>query len=175
MRTPAWKLVSWRWRVREAGKKEEKLAVLGVDDGAARNLDSLDDVVGAAADRADRETVTTLWCVLEARSAGKFWEMTYRAVTVGECDVLTGVDRQTVILVVDGGLVDGDTGGRANIESVGVVAAVGDVSSAVVNLDRGDGQVLGVVDAEALDGSVLDVKAGDGRIDHLVRREELGL
>jgi hypothetical protein len=101
--------------------------------------------------------------------------VTTRAITVGEGNVLTGVDCQTIVLVVDGGLVDCDTGGRANIESVGVVAAVGDVSIAVVNLDRGDGQVLRVVDTEALDGRVLDVQPGDARIVHLVRVEELGL
>jgi hypothetical protein len=101
--------------------------------------------------------------------------MTYRAVTVGEDDVLTRVDRQTVVLVVDGGLIDCDTSGRANVKSVSVVAAVGDVSSAVVNLDRGDCQVLGAVDAEALDGRVLDIEAGDARINHIVSVEELGL
>jgi hypothetical protein len=101
--------------------------------------------------------------------------VTTRAVTVGEDDVFTGVYSQTVVLVVDGGLIDGDTGRRTDIESVSVVAAVGDIAIGVVNCDRGDGQVLGVVDAEALDGSVLDVEAGDARIDHLVGVEELGL
>jgi endonuclease V-like protein UPF0215 family len=57
--------------VRSRGRK---LAVLGVDDGAVRDRHALDDVVGAAADRADRDTVST------------------RAVTVGEDDVRAGVD-----------------------------------------------------------------------------------
>jgi hypothetical protein len=50
--------------------------------------------------------------VVGVRSAkGTGLEDDLQAVTVGEDDVHTRVDRQTVILVVDGGLVDGDTGG----------------------------------------------------------------
>lgn len=45
------------------------------------------------------------------------------AVAVLEGDVRAGVDGDAVILVVDLGTGDGNAGGAANIESIGVVAA----------------------------------------------------
>lgn len=60
-------------------------------------------------------------------------------------------------MVVDGGLVDGNARGGANVKRVGVVAAVGDITGLVVDCDGVEEQVLAVVDAETLDGGVEDV------------------
>ena len=99
----------------------------------------------------------------------------YTAVTVGEDDVFAAVDSQAVVLVVNPGLVDGNAGGRADIESVSIMTAIGDVSIFVVDGNRVDHQILGIVDAEALDRGVFDVDSSDGGIDHLVGKEKLGL
>jgi len=77
------------------------------------------------------------------------------AVATGEGDVSPAVDSEAVVLVVDGGAGNGDLRRVADVESVGVVAALG-VTVLVVDGDVVDLETLSVVDAEDLDGAVLD-------------------
>lgn len=98
--------------------------------------------------------------------------MTTIAVAVGEGDVLTGVDGQAVVLVVDSGAVNGDVGAGADVESIGVVAELG--TGGVIDQDVRDGEVVGL-DAEGMDGGVVDLQTADVRLVQLVGREELGL
>lgn len=86
---------------------------------------------------------------------------------------LARVDSQAVVLVLDVGVADGDVGTLANVEGIGVVAALG-ITVGVVDGDVVEDQVVGL-HAESLDGGVLDVQAGDGRVLQLVGVEELGL
>ena len=111
--------------------------VVGVNDLRVKNLHGVNDVVGTAADGADGETVATV------------------AVAASESDVFTTVDGKTVVLVVDGGTGDGDVLRVTDIESVSVVAALG-VTILVVDGDVVDGEGVGGVDREDLDGGVLD-------------------
>jgi hypothetical protein len=120
-----------------AGDGLDADAVVGVDDLGVEDVDGVDDVVVAAADGADGETV----------AAG--------AVAAREGDVGAAVDGEAVVLVVDGGAGDGDLRRVADVEGVGVVAALG-VAVLVVDGDVVDLEALGVVDAEDLDGAVLD-------------------
>jgi hypothetical protein len=93
-----------------------------------------------------------------------FWLYTYSA----------GVDSQTVILVVDDRAGDVDTVAGADVESVGVVAALA-VSIGVVDGDSTESQLLGAVDAEDLHGGVLDVDVLNLGVGQTVGVEELGL
>lgn len=93
----------------------------------------------------------------------------------GEVDVLAGVDGKAVILVLDVGVGDGDTSGGADIEGIGVVATVGDITGAVVDGDVVKGDIRSGVNGETLDGGVLHVKVGDGGRLERVGVEELGL
>ena len=77
------------------------------------------------------------------------------AVATGEGNVSTAVDGKAVILVVHSGAGDGDLRRVANVEGVGVVAALG-VTILVVDGDAVHLEALGVVDAENLNGAVLD-------------------
>lgn len=69
---------------------------------------------------------------------------------------------------------DIDTGARPNVESVGVVTTVA-IAIGVVDRDSTNSEIVCIIDAEDLDGRVLDIDVLDLRIDHLVGREELGL
>ena len=131
--------------------------VVGVGDLGVLDDNVLDGVVGAATDRADGETVAT------------------RAGTTDEVDVGARVDGKAVILVLDVGVGDSDASGAADIESVGVVATVGDITSSVVDGDVVKDQVSSTVDGETLDRGVLDVQVGDGGLLHGVGVEELWL
>lgn len=111
--------------------------VVGVNDLRVKDLHGVNDVVVAAADRADGETVAT------------------GAVTAGEGDVVTAVDGKAVVLVVDGSARNGDVLRVTDIEGVGVVAALG-VTVLVVDGDVVDREGVGVVNREHLDGGVLD-------------------
>jgi len=111
--------------------------VVGVNDLRVEDLHGVNDVVVAASDRADGETVAT------------------GAVAAGEGNVSTAVDGKAVVLVVDGGAGDGDVLRVTDIEGVGVVAALG-VTVLVVDGDVVDGEGVGVVDGEDLNGGVLD-------------------
>lgn len=131
-------------------------AVVAVGDGAVLDADGLDDVVGAAADGADGETVAT--------AAG----------AAGEGDVGARVDGEAVVLVLDDGARDVDASGGSDVEGVGVVAT-GRVTGRVVQVDIVDTQGGGAVDAESLDGGVLHAKTLDPRVLEGVGVEELGL
>lgn len=131
--------------------------VVRVDDLGVLNDNVLDDVVGAATDGADGQTVTT------------------RAGASNEVDVGARVDGKAVILVLDVGVGDGDASGAADVESVSVVATVGDITSGVVDGDVVKGEVSGTIDGETLNRGVLDVQVGNGGLLHGVGVEELGL
>jgi hypothetical protein len=117
--------------------------VVRVDDGGIRDDDVLDGVVAASTYRANGDAVSA------------------RAGATGEMDVRTGVDSQAVVLVLDVGVGDVHTSGAANIESIGVVSAVGNIASSVVDGDLIEGEVLRAVDGETLYGSVLDIESGN--------------
>jgi hypothetical protein len=111
--------------------------VVGVHDLRVEDLHSVDDVVVTAANGSNRQTVTT------------------RAVAAGESDVGATVDSKAVVLVVDGGAANSNSGRGSYVESIGVVATLG-VAVLVVN---GEPVELGVgssVDGEDLDRGVLD-------------------
>lgn len=129
--------------------------VLGVRDSRVDEGDVLDGVVVAATDGADGQTVTA--------GAG----------TAGEVDVLAGVDGDAVVLVLDGGAGDGDVGTLADVETVGVVTALG-VTVAVVDGDVLDHEVVRL-NGDGLDRGVLDVETGDLGVIEVVGVEELGL
>lgn len=86
---------------------------------------------------------------------------------------LARVDSQAVVLVLDVSVADGDVGTVANVEGIGVVAALG-ITVGVVDGDVVEDQVVGL-HTETLDRGVLDVQAGDGRVVQGVGVEELGL
>lgn len=90
------------------------------------------------------------------------------------CTYSAGVDSQTVILVVDGRAGDVDTVTGADVESVGVVAAVA-IAVGVVDGDSTESQLLCAVDAEDLHGGVLDVDVLNLGVGQTVGVEELGL
>jgi len=116
------------------------------------------------------------------------------AVAAGESDLGAAVNSEAVVLVVDGRAADGDFGGAADVEGIGVVAALG-VAVLVVDGDAVELGVGGGVDGEDLHGGVLDglsqgillviVVIGhsvrvtyqtlDDRVRHRVSVEELGL
>jgi hypothetical protein len=139
-----------------AGDGLDADTVVGVDDLGVKDLYGVNDVVIATADGADRETVAT------------------GAVSTGEGDVGTAVHGEAVVLVVNGSAGDGDVLRITDIESVGVVAALG-VTILVVDGNAADSQGIGVVDGEHLNGGVLDRNALDDGVGHLVGVEKLGL
>lgn len=94
--------------------------------------------------------------------------------TADEVDVSARVDSKAVVLVLDVGVGDGDAGGAADIEGVSVVAAIGFVTSRIVDRDMVERKVGSGVDGKALDGRVLNVEVGDSRLLHGVGVEELG-
>lgn len=76
-------------------------------------------------------------------------------------------------MVLDVGIRDCDASGASDVKRIGIVPAVGDVASGVVNRDVVERQVGSAVDGEALDWGVLDVEVVDGRLLHRVRVKEL--
>lgn len=112
-------------------------------DSGGFNDDIGDSVVGTSTDRSDGETVTT--------GAG----------STGEGDTSTGVDSETVILVLNVGTGDGNVAGGTNIESISVVSEGG--TGRVVNVDVGESKTGGTVDGEDLNWGVQDVDAVDDR------------
>jgi hypothetical protein len=75
---------------------------------------------------------------------------------------------------VDNRIGDVDTGTGANIESVSIVAALA-VTIGIVDSDSIQSKAVGPIDAEDLDGGVLDRDVLDLGVDQLVSIEELGL
>lgn len=87
--------------------------------------------------------------------------MTTGAGAASEGDISARVDGKAVVLVLDVGVGDGDASGAADVESVGVVAAIRNITSRVVDGDVVKCKVGGAVDREALDRGILDVEAVD--------------
>ena len=114
-------------------------------------------VVAAATDRADRQTVAT------------------RASTTREADISTGVDRHTVVLVLNVCTRDIDTSGGADIEGIRVVTTILTISRRVVDRHVVYLEVGRAVDGEALDRSVLDADVLDDRVRKAVSLETLRL
>lgn len=75
---------------------------------------------------------------------------------------------------MDSGVGYVDAGAFANVESISVVATVG-IAVGVVDSDAAQGELASTVDAEDLDGRVLDIDVLDLGVNHLVGVEELGL
>lgn len=110
----------------------------------------------------------------------KLLTVTTRAGSASEGDVGSGIDGEAVVLVLDIGARDVDTGGAADIKSVGVVAKsvsvrVQFITSAVVDGHVLDVDVLSTVDREALHWGVLDVEPLNGGVGHVVSVKELWL
>jgi hypothetical protein len=84
------------------------------------------------------------------------------------------VDCNTVVLVVDSGTGDDHIAARTNIEAVGVVTA-GGVTGLIVDGHISDSQSITSVDADRLNGSVLNIEIGNGGRAEIVGVEELGL
>lgn len=81
--------------------------------------------------------------------------MATRAVAASEGDLGAAVDGKAVVLVVDSRAADSDLSGATDVESIGVVAALG-VAVLVVDGDTVELSVGGAVDREDLHGRVLD-------------------
>lgn len=71
------------------------------------------------------------------------------------------VDSNAVILVVHLGSADHDIRARADVKTIGIVSA-STITSAVVNRHASNRQTLDTVDADGLNGRVLDIQVGDG-------------
>jgi hypothetical protein len=71
------------------------------------------------------------------------------------------VDCNTVVLIVDSGTGDDHIAARTNIEAVGVVTASG-VTGLIVDGHISDSQSITSVDADRLNGSVLNIEIGNG-------------
>lgn len=99
--------------------------------------------------------------------------MATRASATDEVDVRSRIDRKTVILVFDIGIGNSNATGATNIESISVMAAVGDIAGGVVNGDMVESEVSGGVDRETLDWGVLDVQIGNGGLFEGVSVEKL--
>lgn len=108
--------------------------------------------------------------------------MTAGAVEVVNDDVGTAGDGNTVILVVDDGVLHGNVCALGDVETVAVVGGwvavgggVGCVSGGVVQGEARNGEVLNIFDLEAVNGPVDDVEVGDlGVVDVLDDNEVVG-
>lgn len=96
-----------------------------------------------------------------------------RGMRVGRGSHLAGVDGNAVILILDGGTTDVDTVTLANVEAIGVVAAVV-ITVGVVDGDIEDVEV-GSLHTDRLNWGVLDGQILDGRVLQVVGVHELGL
>ena len=130
-------------------------AVRRVADGRVVDSDILHSVVVTATNGADGQAVAT------------------GARTARELDVLARVDGDAVVLVLDSGTGDVHAVALADVECVGVVAAVV-ITARVVDGEVLEMQVVGL-HADGLDRCVLDVEAGDLRVLQLMGVHELGL
>jgi hypothetical protein len=93
---------------------------------------------------------------------------------LGKCPAyLSRVDGHAIVLVVDGGVGDGDPSGGSDVEAVRVGTLV--IAILAVNVDAAHRQRLAVVDTEDLHGRVEDRDVLDGGVSQVVSLEELGL
>lgn len=186
-----------------AGDGLDAHTVVGVHNLRVGDMDGVNGVVVAAANRADGETVTT------------------RAVAASEGDISTAIDSEAVILVVDSRAGDGDLLGATDVlfrfsvshailasrtlDTVSIRRKEGRLTKAsvlcnrvvsqcfmlqkvvfqtysalrvtilVVDSDAVELNVGGAVDGEDLNGRVLDSQSLDDRVRHRVGVEELWL
>ena len=75
---------------------------------------------------------------------------------------------------MDIGASDVDAGARTNIESISVVGAIG-ITIGVVDRDTAQREIASTVDAEDLDGRVLDIDVLNIRVNRTMGVEEFGL
>lgn len=83
------------------------------------------------------------------------------------------IDSNTIILVVTSRTGNDHIRRTANVEAIGVLPLA--VTSSVVNGHASNSQAIRTVDADGLDGRVLDVKVCDGRAGEVMGGEELWL
>lgn len=101
--------------------------------------------------------------------------MATRAEAPRERDISTRVNSHAIILVIHSSAGDSNTRARPDIKSIGVVATRG-IAVRVIDGHVRHGEALAAIDADGLDGRVLDVQVDDGRGPRQrVRGEELGL
>jgi hypothetical protein len=150
--------------------------ILRVGHLVVQELNARDGVVITTTNGADGETV--------APSAGRARNSDVGSRVDGDTVILESMlalkchrDRATkmIYLVVDVGTIDGDTGGRTNVESIGVVALVIAVTRRVIDGNASESQLFGVVDGEDLDRRILDLDVLDLGVGHAVGVEELRL
>ena len=84
-----------------------------------------------------------------------------------------GIDSNAVILVITIRTGDNHIRRAPNVEAIGVLPLA--VTGRVVNGHASNGQTVCTVDADRLDGRVLDVQVGDGRVGKVMGIEKLGL
>lgn len=96
-----------------------------------------------------------------------------RARSTSECPHSSRVNSDAVILVIAIRTGNNNIGRAPNVEAVGVLALA--VTGRVVDSHAGNGKPVRTIDADGLDGRVLDVQVGDGRAGKVMRVKELGL
>jgi hypothetical protein len=87
---------------------------------------------------------------------------------------LSGVDSDTVVLVVNLGASDSNASGGTNVKGISVVTALG-VTILVIKGELVDSKTINTIDANSLNRSVLDIKIVDLGVSELMSREELWL
>jgi hypothetical protein len=85
----------------------------------------------------------------------------------------SGVDSDTIILVIDLSPVDDDIRTGADVESISVVAKAASITGRAVNSHAGDGKSSAASDAHSLDRSIFDVKIRHCRVCKTVEGEKL--
>lgn len=85
----------------------------------------------------------------------------------------SGVDSDTIILVINLGPVDDDVRTGADVESIRVVAKAASITGRAVNGHAGNGKSSAASNAHSLDRSVLDVKTRHRRVCKTVKGEKL--
>lgn len=140
----------------------DSTTVLAADHLRIGEGDSVNRVVALAANRADAKTMTTV------------------AVHSVDDDICSASHRDTVILVVHPGVLQGEVAAFLDIEAVGIVCrrvtialAVGGIAGGIVEGQAGDSKVLGAFNLEAVDGPVLDVEVLDAGVVHVLHYEKV--
>lgn len=150
--------------------------ILRVADAAVLDVDGVNGVVGAATNGTDRDTVSTSTSsTSEVNVLQNRYELApNQAKSQQDTTNLSGINSQAIILVVNSRVGNVNTSARTNIESISVVTTLA-ITIGIVNSDLVHGEFASTVDAENLNGGVLDLDVLDLGVDHLVSVEELGL
>jgi hypothetical protein len=85
----------------------------------------------------------------------------------------SGVDSDTIILVINLGPVDDDIRTGANVKSISVVAKAASITSRAVDSHASNGKSSAASNAHSLDRSVLDVEIRHRRVCKTVKGEKL--